>query len=303
MRQRLYLIFRFQTDASRESAHGTSKVLLNISSDFAFGIDHKAVIKNEIQKEIQYMKDLVLGKIYDSDTKALNFSHANPEYFDDIFFNALRDMLANDEIKVKHILLTSNDEHLINEEQLGQFLDTFANFTTKSRIHKTLDFTGNQKLTSQCAVNLGKLIKWRKNVDLRSISQNNLQVLVIDGLAMKKPESLQILMGKHLANSKWINYLSELSMSGCQLNDSHLLTLSEDSLQFFNSAPLLKSLDLSYNNLSLHSCHWLAKGMLRFSEVAKTKSNFDKLFLSSLNLYGNNLTNKGLKLLLTALAV
>ena len=97
--------------------------------------------------------------------------------------------------------------------------------------------------------------------------------------------------------------MTEFSLSGCELIDEHLLNLGEDSLQFFKSAPLLKSLNLSYNSLSLHSSHWLAKGILRLTEQVKKKSTHNKLFLGKLDLYGNNFGNKGLKLISTALAV
>ena len=240
-------------DSNEEDTPTKSKVLLNITSEHEYGMDHKIVIKNEIQKEIQYMKDLVLSQIYDLETKSVNFSHTDPEHYDDIFFNALRDMLSNDEIKVKHILLTSSDERMISNKQLELFLDTFGNFSAKNVVHKTLDFTGNKKLTTRMAVDLGKLIKWKKNADVRNISHNNTQVFVLDGMQFKKPEVLHVLLGKHISSSKWINYLTELSLSGCSLTDDHLSTLCEDSFKFFRVAPLLKTLNLSYNMLSLHS--------------------------------------------------
>ena len=72
-------------------------------------------------------------------------------------------------------------------------------------------------------------------------------------MQFKKPEVLHVLLGKHISSSKWINYLTELSLSGCSLTDDHLSTLCEDSFKFFRVAPLLKTLNLSYNMLSLHS--------------------------------------------------
>lgn len=86
----------------------TSKVFLNLTADSQFLTSHKSVVEQEIEKEIQYMKDLIMSQIYCSDTECLNFSLASPEFYDEIFFSALRDMLSNQEIKIKHILCANN---------------------------------------------------------------------------------------------------------------------------------------------------------------------------------------------------
>ena len=111
-------------------------------------------------------------------------------------------------------------------------------------------------------------------------------------LKLNKTEVLQNLFGKHLYKRKWTNNIFELSLSNMDLNDEHFIEMDEDGFNFFRSMPMLKELNISSNNLTLHSAHWIAKGILQN----------ENMFLHKLNLYGNQLSNKGIKLIVHSLA-
>lgn len=111
-------------------------------------------------------------------------------------------------------------------------------------------------------------------------------------MKVQKTNTLPYLFGKHLLNPKWTNFTLELNLSNMDLTDAHLEALDCDSYHLFRAMPMLKHLNLSQNQLSLHSAHWLAKGILQNKD----------LFLHHLDLYGNQLGNKGVKLLMHTLS-
>lgn len=101
------------------------------------------------------------------------------------------------------------------------------------------------------------------------------------------PECLSLIFKKQLFKPKWVSYVEELDFSSMSLTDASLLSLGEDSAAFFASMPFLKVLNLCNNGLTLHAAHWMAKGLLQTPDV----------FLQQLQLNGNCLGNKGVKLL------
>ena len=239
------------------------------------------------------MKDLILGTLYDNQTKWLDLAKiSSTEIYDQIFFNSLSDLVSNDNIKIKHIIWCSSNEKEISASQLTNLLAVFKDSLPRIPIQKTLDFSGNKKLTASMAKSFSRLIRWKKNVDLRSISENNTQIIVLDWMKISKTENLQYLFGKNYYKEAWINYISELSLESMEINDDALWSLDEDGTNFFRSMPMLKFLNLSNNKISLRGALWLAKGILVNESI----------FLHKLNLYGNELSNKGIKLLMHALS-
>ena len=111
-------------------------------------------------------------------------------------------------------------------------------------------------------------------------------------MKIKKAEILQSLFGKHYYKDKWINYITELSLDSMEINDDFLQLLDEDGANLFRSMPMLKYLNFANNKLSLRGAHWIAKGILVNESI----------FLHKLNLFGNDLSNKGIKLLMHALS-
>ena len=89
------------------------------------------------------------------------------------------------------------------------------------------------------------MIKFKKNVDLRNIADTNTQILYLNGMKLSKIDTLFHLFGKKLLKKNKTNNICELSLAEMGITDKHLEALDEDSFNFFNSMPLLKSLNLS----------------------------------------------------------
>lgn len=171
-------------------------------------LNHKSILEQEIKKEIQYMKDLITEVIYDPDTKSLDFTKAtSPEVYDQIFNNSLKDTLEIQKLKVKHIQCTGSSDHKITVQQLQSIVQVLAKSLPKLPIVKTLDFSGNEKLNSSIAKDLNKLIRWKTDVDLRSVSDSNKQILILDGMKLAKDNTLCHLFGKKLFKKNSINYI------------------------------------------------------------------------------------------------
>ena len=125
-------------------------------------INHKSFLEHEIQKEIQFMKDLILGNLYDNETKWLDLAKASSiEIYDQIFFNSLKDLIINENLKIKHIIWWSSNDKVLSTEQVSSFLSIFKNSLPRLPIQKTIDFSGNKKLTMNMAKNLSQLIRWK----------------------------------------------------------------------------------------------------------------------------------------------
>lgn len=136
------------------------------------------------------------------------------------------------------------------------------------------------------AQDLSNLLRHRKKIDLRTISSNNTQVLTLSCIPLPS-SSLSTLLSKSLSTPTPTLYLSSLSLSSCFLTPAHLEDLSDSSEFLFNSCPLLKTLDLSYNELTHHSAYWLSKGICLAKDV----------FLHELDLSYNSMGSKGVKML------
>jgi hypothetical protein len=115
--------------------------------------------------------------------------------------------LEIEKLKVKHIVCTRSFEHKISVEQLQRIIHVLANSLPNVPIVKTLDFSGNEKLTPSIAKSLNKLIKWKADVDLRSVLDSNKQILVLDGMKVGKDDTLSRLFGKKLFKQNYINYI------------------------------------------------------------------------------------------------
>jgi hypothetical protein len=74
--------------------------------------------------------------------------------------NALKLFLSS-KPKIKHVLCSSTEFKNLKPTQLTQILGVLGPHMPKVPIVKTLDFSGNSKLTSAMAKHLAKLIKWK----------------------------------------------------------------------------------------------------------------------------------------------
>ena len=153
------------------------------------------------------MKDLITETLYDPETKCIDFNQASkPEVYDEIFYNALKDTLVNEKLKIRHIICTSSLEFLLKLPQAQNIVSALASSLPKATVVNTMDFTGNEKLTPGLARNIGKLIKWRKGGE-KVISEGLAQILVLDGMKVSREDILSCLWGKKINQPAKVNYI------------------------------------------------------------------------------------------------
>jgi len=81
-------------------------------------MNHKVILKHELDKQLGYMKDLILNKLYDSDTKCLDFTKAtSADIYDEVFLLSLKTILISKSIKIKHIICCSTADMKLKQSQ------------------------------------------------------------------------------------------------------------------------------------------------------------------------------------------
>ncbi|CAI2360448.1 unnamed protein product [Moneuplotes crassus] len=267
------------SDEDEDIISGTSQDPLSITTGVPRAFKAKNdVLGHEIVKEIEFQKDHILS-VYDTKTMALELCSPPVSKY---FVMALDSLIESSLIQIRHLKISG--------ASVGTCSKILTVITKHKRCPLTVDLKIKGKSSLKIGKNIGKLLKWKKNGDLRGIKET--QILCLEDLQIDNPDILCAIFGKKIYKKGPICLVEELIMQDMGLTDETLQSFDEDSSNLFASFALLKHFSFSGNHLSIHGIHWITKGMIKT----------ENLFLKKINLSRMGIASKGVKLFVQGLS-